>query len=225
MIRSLFWVVGTNTDGEAFESQVHFRMWLTRKADGFAITKQKLLHGKTVIGTRQGFVDITREAGIDFVAQHNPLWSTPEWYPKKYGILKYGTGGVAVTDYDNDGWYDIFFADGRHSRLYRNQGNGTFRTVTQAVGLPTEIIGATAALFADFDNDGDKDLFLGRATATSLLYRNDGGTFTDVSHQADMGLHFVATAAAGDYDNDGKPLTCTPGNAGTVRPPPFISTC
>ena len=203
VIRSVFWVAGTNAAGKAFESQVHFRMWLTQTAEGFVITKQELLHGKTVIGAQQGFADVTEESGIDFVARHNPRWNTPEWEPKKFGIMKYGTGGVSAVDYDNDGWYDVFFADGVHSRLYRNNGNGSFTDVTGTVGLPTTLIGATVAIFADFDNDGDKDLFLGRSTDSNLLYRNDGGTFTDVSEHTELGRHFVTVAAAADYDNDG----------------------
>ena len=203
IIRSVFWVTGTNAEGQAFESQVHFRMWLNQTDEGLTIQKQELLHGKTVIGTQQGFADITEASGIDFVAHHNPRWKTPEWEPKRFGIMKYGTGGVSAADYDNDGWYDIFFADGIHSRLYRNNGDGQFIDVTEAVGLPAKMIGVTVGIFADFDNDGDKDLFLGSSTEHNRLYRNDSGTFTDVSNHNELGHHFVTVAAAADYDNDG----------------------
>ncbi len=204
VIHSVLWVVGTNASGEAFESQAHFRMWLRHTAEGFVIRKQELLHGKTVIGDRNGFADVTDEVGLDFVAKLNPDWDTPAWYPKTFGIIKYGTGGVSAVDFDQDGWYDIYFADGLHSRLYRNNRDGTFRDVTAAVGLPTEMSGVNVALFADFDNDGDKDLFLGRATDLHRMYRNDGGRYTDVSEQAGLGGYLVTVAATADYDNDGK---------------------
>ncbi|MCH8150070.1 MAG: VCBS repeat-containing protein, partial [Planctomycetes bacterium] len=72
-------------------------------------------------------------------------------------------------------------------------------------GLPTELLGATAAVFADFDNDADKDLFVGCFTGQNRMFRNDGrGSFTDVTASANVGGLFVTSAAAADYDNDGR---------------------
>ena len=112
--------------------------------------------------------------------------------------------GPAAADYDNDGWYDIFFADGKNPRLYRNNRDGTFSDATGQAGLPGEMLGINVGIFADFDNDGDKDLFLGCFTDENRLFRNNAdGTFADVTKDAGLGGYFVSVAAAADYDNDG----------------------
>lgn len=204
VIRSFLWLRGTNNQQNAFESQVLFRMRVHKVSETWKIQEQELIYGKTVTGDRSGFTDITAEAGVDFVTQHNPNWFTPEWEPKKFGIIKYGSAGVTAADYDNDGWYDLFFGDGAQPRLYHNRGDGTFEDATAAAGLPTEMPGINVAIFSDFDNDNDKDLFLGCGTDQNRMFRNDGdGTFTDVTEQAGIGGILVTVAAAGDYDNDG----------------------
>ena len=137
-------------------------MTLRKGPDGWKVRRQELLHGETVTGDRRGFTDVTASSGIDFQAHHNPLWASPEWEPTKYEIMKYATAGVSAADFDGDGWDDLFFCDAKAPRLYRNRGDGTFADVTARVGLPTELPGCSVAIFADFDNDGRKDLFLVR---------------------------------------------------------------
>ena len=137
-----------------------------------------------------------------------------------------GLNGMTV-DYDNDGWLDLFvlrgawlMADGHiRNSLLKNRGDGTFEDVTHAAGvvaaLPTQ-----AAVWADFDNDGDVDLFIGNETMrdvppaapvydgsgfASNFYRNDGdGSFTDVARAIGVtNDRYTKGVAAGDYDNDG----------------------
>src|SRR5438105_1714709 len=126
----------------------------------------------------------------------------------------YGHAGTSAVDYDNDGWYDIFFADGERPRLYRNDGDGTFTDVTAQAGLPDRMPGVNVGIFADFDNDGYKDLFLGCFTDRSRLFRNVADPqdpsrrkfveVTDASGITKKGDgDFVVVAAAGDYNNDG----------------------
>ncbi len=219
IVRGVLWLRGQRrTDAaekeEAFESHALIRLWLQVNNGKWEINKQELIHGETVTGDRRGFTDITDSAGIDFVSTQNPLFSTPVWQPKKFGILKYGPAGVSAVDYDNDGWYDVFFGDGGHSRLYHNKGDGTFEDVTVAAGLPENDPGVNVGIFADFDNDGFKDLFLGRYTGHSRLFRNVADPqdpkrrkFVEVTD--DLGLpnkgdsDFIVVAAAGDYNNDG----------------------
>jgi hypothetical protein len=221
VIRSFLWIRGTRdgasntsesnkadpsmgTTNEAFEAQVLFRMWLHSQNGVWKVRKQEMLHGTTVTGDRRGFTDITAQAGINFVSRMNPMWWQPEWLPKKTAFVKYGSAGVAAADYDNDGWYDIFFADGERPRLYHNNGDGTFADVTERAGLSGSLIGVHVSIFADFNNDGFKDLFLGCSTAMNRLFRNNGdGTFTEVGSDAELGGHMVTVATVGDYDNDG----------------------
>jgi hypothetical protein len=205
VVRAVLWVRATGSDGKASECHAHFRLRLHAIDGAFKIQSQELLRGETVTGDRTGFTDVTARAGITYRARHNPMLATPEWEPKVYGIMKYANGGVSAVDYDNDGWCDIFFCDGASSRLYRNNGDGTFTDVTAKAGLPVDLPGVAVAIFADFNNDGHKDLFLGVGTGPNRLYRNNGdGTFTDVTEGAGLGGNWVAVAAAADYDNDGK---------------------
>ena len=123
---------------------------------------------------------------------------------------------VAVFDYDNDGKPDVFLLNGStmnaergkekaaKSALYKNLGNWKFEDVTEKAGLANERWGMGAAV-ADYDNDGDADLFVGNY-GISRLYRNNGnGTFTDVAEKVGLsnkGWHTGATF--GDYDKDGR---------------------
>ena len=130
------------------------------------------------------FTDVTAAAGIDFV--HATGAFGEKWMPETMG------SGVIVLDYDGDDWPDLFFInstgwDGRAedrgatSMLFRNLGDGTFRDVTREAGLARPIygMGGTAA---DYDADGDTDLYL-TAVGDNRLYRNDGGRFTDVTRE------------------------------------------
>jgi enediyne biosynthesis protein E4 len=151
-------------------------------------------------------VDITGSTGIHF--DH---LSAPE---KKY-VVESMSGGVALIDYDNDGYPDIYFTNapnvdmalaGRKAKgaLYHNNGDGTFTDVTDkaGVGYPCWAMGAVVG---DFNNDGWPDLLI-TCFGGVVLYRNNGnGTFTDVTAQAGLGRDhgWVTGATFGDYDGDG----------------------
>ena len=112
--------------------------------------------------------------------------------------------GVSVVDVDADG-FDDFFVTERWGKtmFFRNRGDGTFEEVAAELGLEFEDHCA-AALFADFDNDGDQDCFLGRTLEPSLILYNEGGRFVDRSGDYDGQLPYMVTSVSGtDYDNDG----------------------
>jgi len=99
--------------------------------------------------------------------------------------------GVAVADYDQDGFLDIFITKNldtdplNSNKLLRNTGGGSFVNVTLEAGLINSI-GGTGASWGDYDNDGDSDLFL-TGVSRNQLYRNNGdGTFTDVTEFAGL---------------------------------------
>ena len=120
-----------------------------------------------------------------------------------------GGRGSAWGDYDNDGDLDIV-AVGTYQphALYRNNGDGTFTNVAVEAGI-ADPRGGWGSLFADYDNDGYPDLYITRGgwsgAAENTLYHNNGdGTFTDVTHAADVADPQSSFCAAwADYDNDG----------------------
>ena len=151
------------------------------------------------------FTDITEKAGITF--KHV---SSPE---KRY-IVESMSGGLALIDYDNDGYPDIYFVNSltvdlvkskgkTKSALYHNNGDGTFTDVTDKAGVGDIGWGMGAAV-GDYNNDGFDDLYVTCLGPNHLLKNNGNGTFTDVTQKAGVGdPRWSAGAAFVDYDNDG----------------------
>jgi hypothetical protein len=151
-------------------------------------------------------VDITASTGIHF--DHH---SSPE---QKF-IVESMSGGVALIDYDRDGWPDIYFTNAQtvemaragikaRGALYHNNHDGTFTDVTDKAGVGTPCW-AMGASVGDFNNDGWPDLLV-TCLSGVVLYRNNGdGTFTDVTKSAGLGgdTMWATGGAFGDYDGDG----------------------
>jgi len=111
---------------------------------------------------------------------------------------------VSVVDINRDGWDDLYvMTRWQENRLFINQQDGTF--VDQAAEYGLNIDRTSCALFADFDNDGDSDVFLGRSYSDSLLMVNEGGKFVDrTQEKIKQPLPgFVTSISAADYNNDG----------------------
>ncbi len=152
------------------------------------------------------FTDITEQAGIKF--KHV---SSPE---KKY-IVESMSGGVALFDYDGDGYLDIYLVNSltvdlvkskqkTRSVLYHNNGDGTFTDVTDKAGVG-DIGWGMGATIGDYNNDGWDDIYVTCLGPNHLLRNNGNGTFTDVTEKAGVGDPRWSTGAAFvDYDNDGK---------------------
>lgn len=158
------------------------------------------------------FTDVTSEAGIDFKHSFGDYDLT--------NIVE-GTGaGPLFFDYNNDGWMDIYFVNGSWDRaindnrgrrlrgklfnaLYRNNGDGTFTDVTDQAGVGDDSPGYSASA-ADYDGDGDLDLYV-QNYGPNILYRNSGdGTFTDVSSESGLDdPRWSLSAPWFDYDKDG----------------------
>ena len=159
------------------------------------------------------FEDRQKASGVDFVLDNSTTPDKP--------LIDSTLGGVALLDFDNDGFLDIFFTNGAripalekddpafYNRLYRNNRDGTFTDVTKRAGLQGEGYSMGVAA-ADFDNDGWTDLYV-TGVNRNILYRNNGdGTFTDVTEHATLsgvdgnGRKLWSVSAAWfDYNNDG----------------------
>ena len=164
-----------------------------------------------------GFLDLIVSTGDHCESLryfHNQGDGTFENRTEQAGLSKL-LGGFSIfqADYNNDGWMDLYVVRGawetpvRHS-LLRNNGDGTFTDVTVEAGvniLPA--VASQTAAWADYDNDGNVDLFVGAEHGPGHLFHNNGdGTFTDVSRQAGVDrIAFTKSAVWGDYDNDGYP--------------------
>ncbi|MBO8162757.1 MAG: CRTAC1 family protein [Brevibacillus sp.] len=152
------------------------------------------------------FREISEEAGITFVHEK------AQFDRKVDNIMPWlvSTGaGVAVGDYNGDGWMDLYFVNSRKgskNALFQNNGDGTFTDVADQLGLADinhDGISETAVWF-DFDNSGYPSLFVG-AWGRSKLFKNNGdGTFTDITDQAGVGYKgYVSKAITLDYNRDG----------------------
>ena len=193
-----------------------------------------------------GWPDIFLVNGTDWPG-HAQKHSTPKLYHNNHdgtftdvthkaglGVEMYGLG-VAVGDYDNDGFDDLFVTALGQSRLFHNNGNGTFTDVTQKAGLagPREL--STSAAWVDYDKDGRLDLVVGnyvqwtpegdlyctldgknksyctpesyKGTSARLWHNRGDGTFEDVTQKAGLGEPTSKTMGIAilDYDNDSWP--------------------
>ena len=197
-----FEVIGVPSgDTRAVIDRARFRMRFARDGDRVRIRAASLVDGERVAGDRAQFVDVAHAAGIDFLNQSYPPSLDPAL---PFGMIRHGPGGMTAVDYDDDGWYDLFIPDGVESKLFRNRGDGTFEDVTARAGL-SHLDGVSVALFADYDNDGHKDLFVSRTFRHNQLFHNNGdGTFRDATARSGIGGDCCTTVASwGDYDNDG----------------------
>ncbi len=160
------------------------------------------------------FRDVTARSRIDFHCQGSPT-------SQKY-LIETMPAGVAMFDYDGDGFLDLYFVNGAKlddpmppghapdksdprfwNRLYHNNGDGTFTDVTERAGLRGHSYGMGVAT-GDYNNDGHVDVYVTNF-GRNILYRNNGdGTFTDVTEKAGVGGGgWSSSACFVDYDNDG----------------------
>jgi hypothetical protein len=164
--------------------------------------------GGFVDGAPVIFLDITKQAGLEKFHHRSGG-------PEKATILEAPGSGVALLDYDNDGWLDIYLLNGStipalkglepapRALLLHNNHDGTFTDVTDKAGVANERWGFGVAV-ADYDNDGWPDIYVANFGKNRLYHNNHDGTFTDVAEKAGVALGGWSTGPTwGDYDHDG----------------------
>ncbi len=159
---------------------------------------------------RYGFrlQEVSHAAGVDFV--HTGPTFDHQLDPIMPEVASMGAA-VAVADFDRDGWDDFYVTNssqGSLNRLYRNQGDGTFKDVAGTMGVADVNQPGTGvsmgAVWGDYDNDGYEDLFLYKYGRPELFHNDHGTGFTRVTEQAGLPSWVNANAAVWlDYDRDG----------------------
>jgi enediyne biosynthesis protein E4 len=155
------------------------------------------------------FLNTADQAGLT-------TWHHTAGAPEKRFILEANGAGVALLDYDNDGWLDIYMVNGTtyealdgkatppHAALFHNNHDGTFTDVAAKAGVTNDRWGY-GAVVADYDNDGWPDIYVTNYGKNRLYHNNHDGTFTDVAEKAGVALGSWSTGATfGDYDGDGR---------------------
>ena len=161
------------------------------------------------------FEEIAERSGLTFVTDSSP---TPNKNQPETMVA-----GVALFDYDNDGYLDVYLVNGAAipsltkdspkywNRLYHNNRNGTFTDVTEKAGVAGQGYGMGVAI-GDYDNDGWPDINVLNTGKNQLFHNNGNGTFTDVTDKAGVGGGMLdgkkmwsVSAAWVDYNNDGLP--------------------
>jgi hypothetical protein len=154
------------------------------------------------------FMDVAKAARLT-------TWTHRMGTPEKNYIIETVGSGVALLDYDNDGWLDIYLVNGStydamggkvpspRAALFHNNHDGTFTDITEKAGIGNDRWGI-GAVVGDFDNDGWPDIYVTNFGKNRLYHNNHDGTFTDVAEKAGVTLGNWSTGATwGDYDGDG----------------------
>lgn len=162
------------------------------------------------------FADDSRASGLT-------AWRYSGGTPEKRYIVESLGGGVALLDYDHDGWLDIYLVNGMtydamsgkaeppHAALFHNNHDGTFTDVAAQAGVTNDRWGVGVAV-GDYDNDGWPDLYVTNVNGNRLYHNNHDGTFTDVAVKAGVALGVWSTGPTfGDYDGDGRLDLFVPG--------------
>lgn len=208
MNRKRFWTLASAVAGIAMASS-GLAQEIVYIPDGVETSEWLSARRAEQLATRDDFLtfndfsfeDIQPTSGVSFL--HRIVDDAGKYYKP----VHYDHGnGIAVADVDTDGLLDVYIvSQAGPNGLYRNLGGGRFEDITEDAGVSVvEPIGVTAS-FADFDNDGDADLYVTNVRSPNRLFENDGdGRFTDIS--ASSGLDYdghSSGAVVFDYDRDG----------------------
>ena len=223
--KALFFDMDHDGDLDLFEARSNSNLVFRNNGDGTFLEQSKKmgLSGDEVNSSDVAFGDFDDDGDIDILVVNenasNILYSN-----QRQGIFKditensglknnNGSSSVAVGDYNNDGFLDLFITslNGENCELYRNQGNGSFEVLNNTKEMFASLMGIKAydAKFFDFDNDGFLDIVIAGKSKEKegrgiLLYHNEGnGKFTDVSKLLPETPRYGSQISLFDYNDDG----------------------
>lgn len=180
-----------------FKSYETTEIFFTEELDR-AITDPSALAAARRNIAQEGIVEM-----MQYEAEHGPgSWERPHEFWGHQASWRHPS--VSVVDLDRDG-FDDFYAMARYGKnmFFRNNGDGTFSEQATELGLDIEDHSGVA-IFADFDNDADDDVFIGRTIGRSTFRTNEDGRFVETNENFGRELpYFASTASAVDYDQDG----------------------
>jgi len=217
---------GKGVDAEGLTLSIKGKIYIgwSYKEDSWKIEKWKFGTMKTVRLKEPLFKEVLKEVIMDQQQYNRAVSSLHEkniinlFTRNKFNVSKqvyadyldldstFQHPGLSVVDYNKDGWDDLYLM-GRWgaNQMFRNNADGTFTDVAKEIGLDIKGL-CNCATFADFDNDGDPDVFIGRSLERSLYLVNEGGRYIDMTKEACGSLlmpYLVSTISAVDYNQDG----------------------
>jgi Flp pilus assembly protein TadD/peroxiredoxin len=206
-------IAGRRTDGKREERVGRWRTEWTRSGSA-AWTATRWEAGEETVSraAAPAFLDVTAHAlGATASYRSQMLRGSDYWrtvLDGACGIDVYGNNGVAVGDFDNDGFDDLYVCQpaGLPNRLYRNRGDGTFDDVTEKAGVGV-LDNTACTLFADFRNNGLQDLLVVSSSGPLLFLNRGDGTFAikrNAFRFAKAPEGSFTHAAIADYDRDGR---------------------
>ncbi len=168
----------------------------------------EVIDGQETEAVKINFADVTSESGLGNFRHDNGSFGEM-WFPEQMG------SGGGFIDYNSDGWVDILLVGGGgwagHTErdikalwLYKNNKDGTFSEVTGETGLGLINAYGLGIVAAEYDNDGDQDIFL-TSLGRNILLRNQDGIYKDVSQHSGLGnrIEWSSSALFFDADKDG----------------------
>jgi Flp pilus assembly protein TadD/peroxiredoxin len=206
-------LAGKNADG-AREQRIGYwqTQWVERQPNSWYLRKWRNTQETLSRARERLFEDITSQAIGQLPSYKDQLLHGVDYWRTMLdgasGIDVYGNNGVAIGDYDNDGFDDIYICQpaGLPNRLYRNRGDGTFEDATDSAGLAV-LDSTSCALFADFENKGLEDLLVVTGGGPLLFLNQGKGKFSlkrDAFKFGRIPEGAFTHAALSDYDCDGR---------------------
>jgi hypothetical protein len=217
-----FYGQGELNDGSAFGARGHLEAeWIhdgdPENIEGWRVVRWTVIDMTTDVVGRRYFEEVLADSIVDSDLLADLVRCNNDEYLLAFELegvelprdFEY-TGleqhpGISAVDLDRDGWEDIFvLSRWSPSRMLMNKRDGTFSDVSEQIGLAIDG-GCASANFADFDNDGDLDVFIGRNRMPSIYLVNENGRFVDctATHVAAPLPSLVSSVSVVDYDQDG----------------------